>query len=995
MKKYLAILLALILMPGVALAQNQINLNTQVKGKLPLANQTAGYNSIIYAVDHGAVCDESTDDTTAIRASITLAAASAPSVVQLPPFKACKVTGTLTLPDGVTLRAAGTMRSGLLVATANLNPVIAVTGSNVQIQNMHIYADGAGANTSGSVITVAPSSINDIIRDVIIDGACNALDVSGSYHVIQDVRINYARGTGCTASMIGRQTTGGNSVDIKYERVIVTPDPASRPDNCLVVFDSGGLFVNKIDNQLCTTGMRVLPGANQSVIWTTVSDSYLGDTNPQQGFVIDTAHATGKVQGFSCTQCWSSSSQNNDGVTVQNTGGGVVTGINFVNLRAIANFNNAFTIGANVTDIKVSDSFLCAYNGTGVSAANGASKFSVTTSEINPTCEGVAGFTGQYGVYLGGSNADVTLDKLNLVGNTVAQIAGVPTGSSFIGNITNISASTATIASASTITLNAVVPNWTVSGTTPVSTISGAWAGRAVTLITTGGSVAFMPGDNICTPFASTANMPVSAFYLGSCWYLSNTSNITLPSDNCTTDSVAMIAAAFANSTGAVRLNGCYRASSTVIVPSGRELVGENTAFSNPVPGNGTKIVCDLGVSPCVQIGNGSNNYSTTASGLLVTRAAGTPGSTTVGVKVLHGQAINLRDIMSTSHGVCYLLQSDAPFGITFFADHINSGACVDAHIVFDSWPEARITNSRFGQNGAGDYAANTYIRTKGGYPGTADGPNTITFVNDQFNQGGNTIAHFWEFVNLNGTVPTTDATNFRVASSHVEHVNGALFKSDATWNYVNRVGIINTEFNTPSASFFDINTATSLLEWDLTGNNIYVADFTWGPSNVIDEFTWTGGTIHAPVVLNLGSSSNMTMTGVSHQGSTTLSGTPLQFSSIGEKYTSGSFINNTTSGKITVLNPTTGLSVQGTDAGTAATMTLKSFGTGTPAKTVRSYGGKLEVVNSAFSAVIAYLTDAGLWNAQSYSVNGTAGVTCSGAPTGSYAVTNGIVTHC
>jgi hypothetical protein len=43
----------------------------------------------------------------------------------------------------------------------------------------------------------------------------------------------------------------------------------------------------------------------------------------------------------------------------------------------------------------------------------------------------------------------------------------------------------------------------------------------------------------------------------------------------------------------------------------------------------------------------------------------------------------------------------------------------------------------------------------------------------------------------------------------------------------------------------------------------------------------------------------------------------------------------------------------------------------------------------------VASLSGAGALNVASYSVAGTAGVTCSGAPTASFASTNGIVTHC
>lgn len=46
-------------------------------------------------------------------------------------------------------------------------------------------------------------------------------------------------------------------------------------------------------------------------------------------------------------------------------------------------------------------------------------------------------------------------------------------------------------------------------------------------------------------------------------------------------------------------------------------------------------------------------------------------------------------------------------------------------------------------------------------------------------------------------------------------------------------------------------------------------------------------------------------------------------------------------------------------------------------------------------AAKMAGLSAAGLFNAISYSANGTAGVTCAGSPTASFAATSGIVTHC
>jgi hypothetical protein len=54
-----------------------------------------------------------------------------------------------------------------------------------------------------------------------------------------------------------------------------------------------------------------------------------------------------------------------------------------------------------------------------------------------------------------------------------------------------------------------------------------------------------------------------------------------------------------------------------------------------------------------------------------------------------------------------------------------------------------------------------------------------------------------------------------------------------------------------------------------------------------------------------------------------------------------------------------------------------------------------IQALGTGIVQISSPTTVGGALTAASYKVGSTAGVSCSGAPTASYAVTNGIVTHC
>jgi hypothetical protein len=221
------------------------------------------------------------------------------------------------------------------------------------------------------------------------------------------------------------------------------------------------------------------------------------------------------------------------------------------------------------------------------------------------------------------------------------------------------------------------------------------------------------------------------------------------------------------------------------------------------------------------------------------------------------------------------------------------------------------------GVNGSFDYSANTYVRTEGGQSGSAAGPNTVHFTDVQFNQGGNSVNHWWEFVNLgSGGVPSIDATEFSCSDCHIENLTsttGAVIYSDSSWNAIDRFAMFNTVVNAPNTPMFGLNAATALSEWDLVGDKFYVSTFTAAPTNGFTAFDWTGGRVTGTVSLTGASGSSASIANVTYGANVTVAGAWGAFSDIGSSFTSGSRtitatgnlkIDDWNDGRVVSINP-------------------------------------------------------------------------------------------
>jgi len=474
----------------------------------------------IAAVDFGANCDgpTGTDNAAAITTAVTYAAAHTPAVVKLPGGALCRVNSTITIPGGVGIEGTGfASTSGLAAGATNLT-LLSLTGNSSSVRNLSIIMNAAGTNTSGVAISMGITSYS-VIENVYTEGSCDALRVNGSLHKISNNYFNLVRGAACNAVTVGNLTTLGNSIANVFDHVTVACNQSFPADAGWVFSDAGGNFIRSSDAIFCTTGTKLIPGANQQVIWNTFTGTMLGDTNASTTLVIDTAAASAQVKGNSFEQAWASSSVAGGTVVIGNTAGGVVKGLYFDGLRAFGSSGNTFTVSG-TPELSVSNSFICGYAGAGFNLLASASNIRITDTVIQPNCANQTS-TGTIGVNFNGTNADIVLEGNDTAGNST-QAAGVPTGNSIVKNNRTTSNLFQVVASAGTTALTSISDNWTITGTTAVTNLTGAWNGRTVQIVTPDGVVAFNSGGNICTSVSSVQNRPLIATFQSTfgCWII-------------------------------------------------------------------------------------------------------------------------------------------------------------------------------------------------------------------------------------------------------------------------------------------------------------------------------------------------------------------------------------------------------------------------------------------------------------------------------------------
>lgn len=294
------------------------------------------------------------------------------------------------------------------------------------------------------------------------------------------------------------------------------------------------------------------------------------------------------------------------------------------------------------------------------------------------------------------------------------------------------------------------------------------------------------------------------------------------------TDDTKAFQAALASGTSVLFIPpGTYILSAPLVIPPTTSVYGlASPLVSNP-PSAGCVLQFSAAVAgACITLGvaGGAVHLPVCLENVAIVRAGGassTIPSGSVGVQVLNSQAAVLRGVTSYGQDIGFLLRGACPDGITAWLDACNTGRIQTSHLVIDSLPEVRVSNSRFGMNGVGDINCSEFVKITGGNNANpAGGPNTIVFTNVQWNQGQN-LAASW--INFASQMPNSiaDTGLLQISNCYVESV-GQGITSDATWGLIRRVLISNTQMSREGIQWFALSPSTSIQFWTLANCTVF-----------------------------------------------------------------------------------------------------------------------------------------------------------------------------
>lgn len=338
--------------------------------------------------------------------------------------------------------------------------------------------------------------------------------------------------------------------------------------------------------------------------------------------------------------------------------------------------------------------------------------------------------------------------------------------------------------------------------------------------------------------------------------------------DGVTDDLIAFQAALASDADSIFVSVGEYRLSAGITVPGGKRLFSAGFIPGNP-PG-GTKLIFDLSVATCVTL-DGTGLTTVGFSGFTVTRAAGTIPAGSIGVFVNLGYQMNIDNICSDRHAIGYKWLAAGSDGISSDCFRLYTGAITEYHLVVDSWPELRVSLSRFGMNGSGNQTCTAYLEITGGTGIGGIGPNSLIFNQCQFNQGANFPSYWVELIDLVGEFAT--AAEYKFQECHIEGITTAAIKTTSNVSGIDRFTLVNNTFNNPTVPFFDLDAATRPFQWFFSDNFFFCSTFTLAPTLSFQRVTITGGRISGTSSFTGASGSILMIQGVYFSGALTFDG--------------------------------------------------------------------------------------------------------------------------
>jgi hypothetical protein len=256
--------------------------------------------------------------------------------------------------------------------------------------------------------------------------------------------------------------------------------------------------------------------------------------------------------------------------------------------------------------------------------------------------------------------------------------------------------------------------------------------------------------------------------------------------DGSTDDTTALQAALNAGVGGKVLIpNGNCYSSTGIVVPPNETLEGLVwLGGSSPLDyTGGSRITCPNTITSCVSLGNGTGGTGSVRN--LVIQSTSSKATVGSGL-VVNGlfDADLTRVTVNNFYIDLYWLAGNS-YGLDGKMHQVYTGQAAAYHMFVDSWPELRISQSRFGSNGAHDYGAQSYIGFRNqAYSNPAAGVNSFVCESCQFNEGNGafTVNDWLDFITYENGFPANDSEQFYFDNIHVENVYNGIY-TGPTWN--------------------------------------------------------------------------------------------------------------------------------------------------------------------------------------------------------------------
>ena len=387
-----------------------------------------GVFNVYNVKDYGATGDSSTDDTTAIRDTITATAGDRGATVFFP-SGIYKTTGTITINrNSVTFRGPGA-GAATIYPTSTTVPVFQCTAGNefITFRDLEFFAGATQAAGSSYIDTNGA-------HDILID----RISMSGAYYGV------YIRGASIKVTISNtliNSIVATNGVGIYVDNglagdtylgpwLVMSNDPASKPLAGIYIKESGHFCIHNANITSCDTGLYIYPTATKDIQYGFISES-LFDSCGTNAVYLYSPTGAGRIRSLKFTGCWMSGSNPTGvgyGINMAGASTGVMDDINFSTCRILNNGRHGinYNFGSNVriNDCTISGNSQSASNiYSGINVAAAISDFEIIGNRIGTA--GTATNTQKYAVHISaGASNNYQIMQNDVGGNNTAPFIG-------------------------------------------------------------------------------------------------------------------------------------------------------------------------------------------------------------------------------------------------------------------------------------------------------------------------------------------------------------------------------------------------------------------------------------------------------------------------------------------------------------------------------------------------------------------------------------------